>query len=120
MKLKACCYAQGSLWRSLAQEVCAPEFLDIFVKSAGKLPHTEQQFLGCCQKCNIKNWEPKMAKKDIQDDVLGNKLSLLNAKNSNLLSSWMGAPAPEALSANVSDSKDEDADLKQADFGHDR
>ncbi|KAJ4313794.1 hypothetical protein N0V94_006756 [Neodidymelliopsis sp. IMI 364377] len=61
-----------------------------------------------------------MAKKDIQDDVLGNKLSLLNAKNSNLLSSWMGAPAPEALSANVSDSKDEDADLKQADFGHDR
>ena len=62
-----------------------------------------------------------MAKKDNFDDVLGNKFNLMNAKSSKLLSSWMGdeptaAPSPN----NVSDTKDEDADLKQTDFGHDR
>ncbi|KAF9697034.1 hypothetical protein EKO04_004704 [Ascochyta lentis] len=71
-----------------------------------------------------------MAKKDIQDDVLGNKFSLMNAKSSKLLSSWMGLdPEPAALPPNVSDNTkdkdadadaDADADLKQADFGHDR
>ncbi|KAJ4363268.1 hypothetical protein N0V95_001171 [Ascochyta clinopodiicola] len=63
-----------------------------------------------------------MAKKDIQDDVLGNKFSLMNAKSSKLLSSWMGPePEPAALSTDVSNNKkDEDADLKQADYGHDR
>lgn len=61
-----------------------------------------------------------MAKKDNFDDVLGNKFSLVNAKSSKLLSSWMGdAPAP--TTSHVSEgTKDDDADLKQADFGHDR
>lgn len=62
-----------------------------------------------------------MAKKDNFDDVLGNKFSLMNAKSSKLLSSWMGAEPTTAPSTNdVSDTKDEDADLKQTDYGHDR
>lgn len=62
-----------------------------------------------------------MAKKDNFDDVLGNKFSLVNAKSSKLLSSWMGDPPPVAPSANdVSDPQEEDADLKQAQYGHDR
>ena len=65
-----------------------------------------------------------MAKKDNFDDVLGNKFSLVNAKSSKLLSSWMGdAPGPTSTTNHVSeDTKDDDgdADLKQADFGHDR
>ncbi|KZM27037.1 uncharacterized protein EKO05_0005023 [Ascochyta rabiei] len=63
-----------------------------------------------------------MARRHVQDDVLGNKFSLMNAKSSKLLSSWMGSePEPAAPSASLSDNaKDEDADLKQADFGHDR
>jgi hypothetical protein len=62
-----------------------------------------------------------MAKKDNFDDVLGNKFSLVNAKSSKLLSSWMGDPPPVTLSANhVSDPQEEDADLKQAQYGHDR
>ncbi|KAF1365434.1 hypothetical protein EJ07DRAFT_55022, partial [Lizonia empirigonia] len=62
-----------------------------------------------------------MAKKDVQDDVLGNKFSLVNAKSSKLLSSWMGAePTPMPSSNDVSDTKDEDADLKQTEYGHDR
>ncbi|KAF2633796.1 hypothetical protein BU25DRAFT_436165 [Macroventuria anomochaeta] len=62
-----------------------------------------------------------MAKKDDFDDVLGNKFSLVNAKSSKLLASWMGAEPTAAPSTNnVSDAQDEDADLKQADFGHDR
>jgi hypothetical protein len=62
-----------------------------------------------------------MAKKDNFDDVLGNKFSLLNANASKLMSSWMGdAPATAPSSNDVSDAKDEDADLKRADFGHDR
>jgi len=60
-----------------------------------------------------------MAKKDNFDDVLGNKFSLVNAKSSRLLSSWMGDAAP--TTPPVPDGpKDDDADLKQADFGHDR
>ena len=62
-----------------------------------------------------------MAKKDNFDDVLGNKFSLMNAKSSKLLSSWMGPPPTAAPSApDVSDTGGEDADLKQTDFGHDR
>lgn len=62
-----------------------------------------------------------MAKKDNFDDVLGNKFSLMNAKSSKLLSSWMDDEPQAAPSAHdVSESKDEDADLKQTDFGHDR
>jgi hypothetical protein len=61
-----------------------------------------------------------MAKKDNFDDVLGNKFSLVNAKGSKLLSSWMGdAPAPTTTPVSEN-TKDDDADLKQADFGHDR
>ena len=62
-----------------------------------------------------------MAKRDNFDDVLGNKFSLLNASASKLMSSWMGEePRAPSASNDVSDAKDEDADLKQADFGHDR
>lgn len=62
-----------------------------------------------------------MAKKDNFDDVLGNKFSLMNAKSSKLLSSWMGdEPAAAPSAHDVSDPQEEDADLKQADFGHDR
>lgn len=61
-----------------------------------------------------------MATRDKFDDVLGNKFSLVNAKSSKLLTSWMG-DAPAAPTNHVSDdTKDDDADLKQADFGHDR
>lgn len=63
-----------------------------------------------------------MAKKDNFDDVLGNKFSLVNAKSSKLLRSWMGdAPGQTSTTNHVSeDTHDDDADLKQADFGHDR
>jgi hypothetical protein len=62
-----------------------------------------------------------MAKKDNFDDVLGNKFSLVNAKSSKLLSSWMGdAPAVAPSANDVSDPQEEDADLKQAQYGHDR
>ncbi len=63
-----------------------------------------------------------MAKKDNFDDVLGNKFSLVNAKSSKLLSSWMGdEPTPPSSTSHVSaDPQDEHVDLKQADFGHDR
>ncbi|KAG9202732.1 hypothetical protein G6514_003984 [Epicoccum nigrum] len=66
-----------------------------------------------------------MAKKDNFDDVLGNKFSLVNAKSSKLLSSWMGdAPAVAPSASHVSDAQEEDADadadLKQAQYGHDR
>ncbi|KAF3011045.1 hypothetical protein E8E13_011064 [Curvularia kusanoi] len=62
-----------------------------------------------------------MAKKDNFDDVLGNRFSLMNAKSSKLLSSWMGDEPAAAPSANdVSDTQDDDADLKQAQYGHDR
>jgi hypothetical protein len=66
-----------------------------------------------------------MAKKDNFDDVLGNKFSLVNAKSSKLLSSWMGdAPAVAPSASHVSDAQEEDADadadLRQAQYGHDR
>jgi len=68
-----------------------------------------------------------MAKKDNFDDVLGNKFSLMNAKSSKLLSSWMGAEETtqptqsQSSTQNVSNPlPDEDSDLKQTDFGHDR
>lgn len=68
-----------------------------------------------------KSQESAMAKKDSFDDVLGNKMSLMNAKSSKLLSSWMGDQPAAAPSANdVSDLQDEDADLKQTTYGHDR
>ncbi|KAJ4993904.1 hypothetical protein SVAN01_00381 [Stagonosporopsis vannaccii] len=64
-----------------------------------------------------------MAKKDRFDDVLGNKFSLMNAKSSKLLSTWMGADQGQttAPTGDVSEpAPDQDADLKQTDFGHDR
>ncbi|KAF1932657.1 uncharacterized protein M421DRAFT_416277 [Didymella exigua CBS 183.55] len=62
-----------------------------------------------------------MAKRDSFDDVLGNKFSLVNAKSSKLLTSWMGdAPTAPSASHVAEDGKDEDADLKQSDYGHDR
>jgi hypothetical protein len=62
-----------------------------------------------------------MAKKDNFDDVLGNKFSLASAKSSKLLGSWMGdAPSTPSPSHVSEDTKDDDADLKQVDFGHDR
>lgn len=70
-----------------------------------------------------------MAKKDNFDDVLGNKFSLMNAKSSKLLSSWMGpetaasqttTAVSEAQGAGADTNADADADLKQPDFGHDR
>lgn len=63
-----------------------------------------------------------MAKKDIQDDVVGNKFNLMNAKSSKLLSSWMGPadPTPVPSSTDISNTQDEDTDLNQTNFGHDR
>ncbi|KAH6616316.1 hypothetical protein C7974DRAFT_416462 [Boeremia exigua] len=61
-----------------------------------------------------------MAKKANFDDVLGNKFSLMNAKSSSLLSSWMGAEPTPTPASHVSEPQDDDADLKQSDFGHDR
>lgn len=93
-----------------------------FFSSAGREVTSSRTYSAGAETATSKRKELNMAKKDIQDDVLGNKFSLMNAKSSKLLSSWMGTEATTTApsSNDVSDSKDEDADLKQADFGHDR
>ena len=92
-----------------------------FFSRAGREVTSCRTYSAGTEGATSKRKELNMAKKDIQDDVLGNKFSLMNAKSSKLLSSWMGAEATIAPSSNeVSDSKNEDTDLKQADFGHDR
>jgi hypothetical protein len=62
----------------------------------------------------------KMSKRNNDGDVLANRLSLGLAKNQKLLASWMGSQ-PEAQPANeTSKIEDEDSELKQEFFGHDR
>lgn len=92
----------------------------IILFAAGKLLDPDTDRVEEAQHCISPEEQGVMAKKDNFDDVLGNKFSLVNAKSSKLLSSWMG-PAPAATTHHVSDdAADDDADLKQADFGHDR
>ena len=92
-----------------------------FFSRAGREVTLSRTYSAGTEGTTSKRKELNMTKKDIQDDVLGNKFSIMNAKSSKLLSSWVGTEATIALSSNdVSDSKNEDADLKQADFGHDR
>lgn len=61
-----------------------------------------------------------MSKRNIEGDVLANRLSLGLAKNQKLLASWMGTQ-PEAQPANdTTKIEEDDTELKQDFFGHDR
>jgi hypothetical protein len=61
-----------------------------------------------------------MSKRDNEGDVLANRLSLGLAKNQMLLASWMGTE-PDAQPKNDGpEVEEEDNELKQDFFGHDR
>jgi hypothetical protein len=61
-----------------------------------------------------------MSKRTMEGDVLANRLSLGLAKHQKLLSSWMGAQ-PDAQPANDTNKiEEEDNELSQGTFGHDR
>jgi hypothetical protein len=61
-----------------------------------------------------------MSKNTNDGDVLANRLSLGLAKHQKLLASWMGSQ-PDVQPANdTSKIEEEDSELKQDFFGHDR
>jgi hypothetical protein len=62
-----------------------------------------------------------MSKRNSDGDVLSNRLSLGLAKNQKLLASWMGTHTNAQPATDTSKSEEEeDNDLKQESFGHDR
>jgi hypothetical protein len=62
----------------------------------------------------------KMSKKNSDGDVLANRLSLGLAKHQKLLASWMGSQPDTQLANDTSKNEDEDSELKQDFYGHDR
>jgi hypothetical protein len=61
-----------------------------------------------------------MSKRNSDGDVLANRLSLGLAKNQKLLASWMGSEPHAQPADDASKTEDEDVDLKQILYGHDR
>jgi len=61
-----------------------------------------------------------MSKRDNEGDVLANKLSLGLAKNQKLLASWMGTEPDAQPKKDEPKVEEEDNELKQDFFGHDR
>jgi hypothetical protein len=61
-----------------------------------------------------------MSKRNNEGDVLANRLSLGLAKHQKLLASWMGTQPDAQPANNDSKNEDEDNELKQNFFGHDR
>jgi hypothetical protein len=62
----------------------------------------------------------KMSKNTNDGDVLANRLSLGLAKHQKLLASWMGSQPDAQPANNTSKIEEEDSELKQDFFGHDR
>jgi hypothetical protein len=62
----------------------------------------------------------KMSKRDSEGDVLANRLSLGLAKNQKLLASWMGTQPDAQPTNDTLETEEEDNELKQDFFGHDR
>jgi hypothetical protein len=61
-----------------------------------------------------------MSKRNSDGDVLANRLSLGLAKNQKLLASWMGSEPSAQSTEDTSKTEDEDVELKQNFYGHDR
>ncbi|KAH4350062.1 hypothetical protein HBI56_109420 [Parastagonospora nodorum] len=61
-----------------------------------------------------------MSKRDNEGDVLANRLSLGLAKNQKLLASWMGTQPDAQPTNDIVKTEEEDHELKQDFFGHDR
>jgi hypothetical protein len=62
----------------------------------------------------------KMSTKNNDGDVLANRLSLGLAKHQNLLASWMGSQPNAQPADDTSKNEEEDSELKQDFYGHDR
>jgi hypothetical protein len=61
-----------------------------------------------------------MSKRSSDGDVLSNRLNLGFAKNQKLLASWMGTQVDAQETNDTSKNEEEDNELKQNNYGHDR
>jgi hypothetical protein len=61
-----------------------------------------------------------MSKRSSDGDVLSNRLSLGLAKNQKLLASWVGTQTEPEPVKDKSQIEEEDNELKQTNYGHDR
>lgn len=61
-----------------------------------------------------------MSKRSSDGDVLSNRLSLGLAKRQKLLASLMGPPEDEPATNDTFKNENEDAELEEVNFGHDR
>jgi hypothetical protein len=61
-----------------------------------------------------------MSKRNMEGDILANRLSLGLAKHQKLLSSWMGTQPDAQPADDTTKIEEEDNELSQGSFGYDR